>query len=1023
MRFITPILKRLSRTRAGQTTLAFLAVFGVFCMYCVTVVPLVEPGNTFAANTEIEAQKIQKAKEAAQRRLSRFDSLLESCSVRMEAPKILESDQITLLFRSYENNPQDGTVLIKPFLLIYLPDDPELTEKERIAAATVLEAKNGAKLAFDAPFDLSRGKVGQIIGGTLNGKVTITGKGELEGPEDDLSIVAHNIELTEDAILSRERVAFQYGPHSGVGSQMTIRLLKKTGTDEAHTPKISGIESFSMARVHDLHLQFDNPEYKEGGAQPRYLPVDVKCQGALTFRTITRQATFENGVDVLMGRPNGESDHLSCQMLLIHFADKQETTLSKQEMERKRKEGDILDLEPYRIEARGAPVKLLAPSYQVCAEGDILDYDFGTQRVLLESRGGDALLQYGKSRLQAKKLQYSAAEDGRLGEIRAEGPGTLHGLVENEDKPLSASWGHLLEVRPDMESDNGQLVSLSGGVVLQYADLGKLDSDKVYFWLRETGKKTDDKMPELRPDRMLAENDVSLSSEQIVANVKRMEIWFDDVAEGVVGPTITPGTATESLATQGVESGWRHSDPNAVAAASSQRTIPPNPRQASPYYSPDGEKAPKQQFKVDGEVLQVNLRVHPDRTSIAKLVLEGGVRLQETRTAGPKEEPILVEGDRVSVVDADAPHASVAVIGTRQRPAHFQGRGMSLRAATINLNRGTNSLWTDDAGILQAKVDQDLAGQPIQGAGPLTIEWQTRMSFDGQTARFEDAVTASTQFQHVRTETLEARLRRPIQFSADNDQAEPEIAEILCRGGVVLENHLFDLLGRVSKDKIEVADLKLNLLSGGLIANGPANVTTVRRGFTDPTQRASNATIPLRGGGGPKTYLNVRCQGPISGNIHKREVSFNEEAKAVYGPVGTWESGLDPNDPDVLDDRGAVLSCDRLNVAQMAVPGAEPAMELEATGNIEIEGRTFMARGARASYAQSKDLLILEGDGRNDAELFRQMTLGGPTNRTSLKKILYWPKSKRISMDAIRGGEFDFSPEMGLRQSTRMPGR
>jgi len=124
-----------------------------------------------------------------------------------------------------------------------------------------------------------------------------------------------------------------------------------------------------------------------------------------------------------------------------------------------------------------------------------------------------------------------------------------------------------------------------------------------------------------------------------------------------------------------------------------------------------------------------------------------------------------------------------------------------------------------------------------------------------------------------------------------------------------------------------------------------------------------------------------------------------------------------------LDDRGAVISCDRLTVAQMAVPGGEPALELEATGNTVVEGRTFMARGARVSYAQSKDLLILEGDGRNDAELFRQLTLGGPTNRTAAKKIHYWPKSKRLNMDGIRGGEFEFSPEMGLRQDTRTPTR
>lgn len=1020
IRFIGAILARLAESRSGQSVLGFLAVFSAFCLYSVTVVPLIEPANTMAANTKIEADKIEKAKAAANRRLSRFDSLLESCSIRMEDPKILESDQITLLFRTYENNPRDGTVLIKPFLLIYLPDDPDMTEEERIIAATVLEARNGATLAFDAPFDLSRGKVGQIVGGTLKGDVTISGNGKLPGPEDDLRIRARNIELTEDSIISRERVAFRYGPHRGEGSQMTIRLRKQPGDGEAHAPRISGIESFSLARVDELHMQFDNAAHESDPTQPPYLPVDVKCRGSLTFRTATRQAAFENGVDVLLGRPRGQSDHLSCQMLLIHFADRHETTLSKKEAERKRAEGDIVDLEPYRIEARGAPVRLLAPSHSLSAEGEILDYDFGTQRVLLESLAGDAQLNYGKSRLTAKKLQYSAAEDGRLGEIRAEGPGTLEGLLENEDEPLRAAWGHLLEVRPDLESENGQLVSLSGGVLLEYADLGKLESDKIYLWLRETGNKGVDGMPELRPDRMLAETAVSLRSRQMNADVTRMEIWFDEVSPEVLSQESVSPEAPPVLAATG--DGWRHS-PSDPASPGPDGTIPLHPRQANPYYEPPADRNSAQRFQVGANVLQANLRVLPDGMSIAKLALDGNVRLLETQTSKPDEEPIVLEGDRVSVVDADASHAAVAILGTRERPARFQGRGLSLQAETINLNRGTNSLWTDAPGILQVQVKQDLAGQPLAGAGPLTIEWQTRMSFDGQTASFEDAVTASTQFQHLRTQVLEARLRQPIRFASESDQPAPELSEIRCRGGVVLENHLFDMFGRVSQDKIEVSDLKLNLLTGDLIGNGPANVTTVRRGFADPTDTASPApAIPLHGAG-PKTYLRVRCQGPVSGNVLKREVSFNEQTRAVYGPVGSWEASLDLNDPDVLDDRGAVLGCDRLTVAQMAVPGGEPSLELAATGNTVVEGRTFMARGARVSYAQSKDLLILEGDGRNDAELFRQMTLGGQTNRAAAKKIHYWPKTKRVNMDGIRGGEFEFSPEMGLRQSSGMPRR
>ena len=69
---------------------------------------------------------------------------------------------------------------------------------------------------------------------------------------------------------------------------------------------------------------------------------------------------------------------------------------------------------------------------------------------------------------------------------------------------------------------------------------------------------------------------------------------------------------------------------------------------------------------------------------------------------------------------------------------------------------------------------------------------------------------------------------------------------------------------------------------------------------------------------------------------------------------------------------------------------------LEALGNTVVEGTTFTARGNRITYAEAKDLLILEGDGRNDAELFRQLQPGAPRDHHAAQEILYWPKTKQF---------------------------
>ena len=57
-----------------------------------------------------------------------------------------------------------------------------------------------------------------------------------------------------------------------------------------------------------------------------------------------------------------------------------------------------------------------------------------------------------------------------------------------------------------------------------------------------------------------------------------------------------------------------------------------------------------------------------------------------------------------------------------------------------------------------------------------------------------------------------------------------------------------------------------------------------------------------------------------------------------------------------------------------------------------------------------KDLLILEGDGRTDAELYRQLVAGGKASRMAAQKIFYWPNSNRAYVDGAHSLEFNQMP-------------
>ena len=82
------------------------------------------------------------------------------------------------------------------------------------------------------------------------------------------------------------------------------------------------------------------------------------------------------------------------------------------------------------------------------------------------------------------------------------------------------------------------------------------------------------------------------------------------------------------------------------------------------------------------------------------------------------------------------------------------------------------------------------------------------------------------------------------------------------------------------------------------------------------------------------------------------------------------------------------------------------SIELEAAGNAIVEGATkdgrFTARAIRMTYAEAKGLLVLEGDGRSDATLYRQQRLGAAPGEVSAQRILYWPETRQLKLEGAR---------------------
>jgi hypothetical protein len=171
-----------------------------------------------------------------------------------------------------------------------------------------------------------------------------------------------------------------------------------------------------------------------------------------------------------------------------------------------------------------------------------------------------------------------------------------------------------------------------------------------------------------------------------------------------------------------------------------------------------------------------------------------------------------------------------------------------------------------------------------------------------------------------------------------------------------------------------------------------------------PNQRPAPPPAPA---GDQLTYLNVAFQNSIKGNINRREITFGDSTKTVYGPVPDWNAVLKSDDLASLGPQGMVLEARQLTVREMPSRTKEKRgwFELEALGNVVGEGSSFTARGERLTYSEEKAQIVLRGDGLSPAEIFQEDASGGPRRESSANELTYWLGMQRALATGIKGFE------------------
>jgi hypothetical protein len=406
-----------------------------------------------------------------------------------------------------------------------------------------------------------------------------------------------------------------------------------------------------------------------------------------------------------------------------------------------------------------------------------------------------------------------------------------------------------------------------------------------------------------------------------------------------------------------------------------------------------------------------------------------------------------LDGDvHVTVLGAEPGQADASQL------AQLASRGVTVLAGAVQLDERENRLWIEGPGKANMVVAKEGVGSLFrQGAAtngndfqskrrpdpvapatsfPLDVTWQGGLNFDGKFVVLDRDVVVQGADNWVHCDRLTARLTTPVKFGEQIDQKSVDLAEVECRGQVMLDHRTRDELGLASHERMKLARLTVNQQTGAISGDGPGEIRSTH--FSDQLSalagRAAggkpNQVSPPPGvRGGKLHFLRVDFQRALSGNLYTRELRFQGRVRAVYGPVDAWEQELDGSRPETLPQDSMTLSCDDLGLNEdpLSVRGATSPydvgsrplgpVQMRAQGNVQIDGRsaaqgTFGARADSASYEQAKDVLLLKGTTRAPAQVWQRRGPGDNAPPYTAQTIRYVRATGEVSGKGIQYLEY-----------------
>lgn len=1000
------------RSNLIRAVTSLIVVLLVFAVYSIAVVPVIEP---------VIAQPPQHVTSDSDRTIATSEFSREIAQLfgdddwETESPRVLRDDKrkMALLFKTYEIG-SDGGVIISPCTVVYGSAERSSGNGK---APMILQAPDGATIFFDAPIDLSTAKAGQLVSGQLRGNVTISRAADATG-HGELMVKTSNVQITNEGLMAPNEFNFEYEKSSGSGHNLIVRVDKVRNGKKATFDIIQSIE---LVTLHNLYLSpetadpLDTSANDSADSKSKNIPTQVTCDGPCRIDLRRNTLSFEDNVDLRRLNPNAADDVLKCNQLTIFF-EKQRTAETANRVDR------APSFEVERVLATGNPVILSAPSRFAYLRGSRLEYDLDTRKFRMTSATQSSFRHVDETsehRLFAPRIVYTATAEDQIGSLAASGPGTYHGTDIEKNQNLVLKWENELSLSP---VKHFHLLSIDGHVDAQLGDNGHVQAGHVDIWLEPSPKLPrmgkpagkDDSTISLRPHLVRANGQVDFDSDELTAQCDNLETKFTHLmGSDLAGSDSTPPRDRKNarIYNAGIQNRVRQNSRGRFTSTELAEPAESEPRRADDSELGLDSKLSRrdQKMQLTGSKIDIAITmVGPSIRAIDQVDVKGNARFRELATSTTQTQPLAVDANSFRLTNPAALNATVQAIGS---PTIISTGGFQVEATNVHVDKEKNLIWSTGSGTATMPIRQNVQGKPLDVPAEAKITWTRSMEFDGVLIKLTgNALVQAPDFQ-LESDNLQARLDRRIDFS-EKRSGKPNIAQITAQENVI---GLFETreLGRLmSSTFMRVPNVTFNTLNGDISVDGAGQIMMTKRGFNEsgglvPISRNQPEQAAVRPE--PKddrlTFLQIDFQSDVRGNVEQRILAFNRDIRTIYGPVYDWNQKINPNSEPQEND--ILLSCDKLVVAQ-GRPGNEGTrpLDMRALGNVFVEGQAFQATGDRVTYDQSKDMLILRGNGQTDAKIRYRKDNKSATIDKSASEFKFYPGKREAVFNEFRSLEF-----------------